>query len=230
MKISAIIPAAGQGVRMGGAVPKQFLELHGKPILHHTLHAFEKCGMVGSVILVAPGKDVEPARREWLGRSTIVKQVVPGGEKRQDSVYEGFKALATDTEIVIVHDGVRPFINRRMIRESVEAAREHGAAITAIPVSDTIKRVDRAGFVEHTVDRAGLWRVQTPQVFRYDLLRQALEKAFADSYYGTDEGSLIEYIGKAVKIVNGSELNIKITTPEDLILAEKIAATFEEKF
>lgn len=208
---------------MGGAVPKQFLLLDGKSILRHTVEAFEKSGIIHSAILAAPEKDVERLREAWAS-SGIVHKVVPGGEKRQDSVMQGFKALDADTDIVVVHDGVRPFVTSRMIRESVDAARNHGAAITAIPVSDTVKRVNRQGFVERTVDRDGLWRVQTPQAFRYLLLKEALEKAFADSYYGTDEGALIEYIGKAVKIVPGSELNIKITKPEDLVLGEKIAS------
>lgn len=224
MKVCAIIPAAGQGTRIGGPVPKQFLRLNGKPILHHTLAVFENCGLVESVILVMPEKDVEAGRAEWLKQPGIVRNVVAGGVKRQDSVYNGFKALDTDTEIVIVHDGVRPFATPQMIRQTVEAASQHGAAITAIPVSDTLKQVTSAGLVERTIDRDGLWRVQTPQAFRYDVLQIAFEKAFAESFYGTDEGALIEYIGKQVKVVAGSELNIKITRPEDLILGSCIAS------
>lgn len=223
MKISAIIPAAGLGVRMGKSVRKQFLRLNGKSILRHTIDAFEKCGMFASLVLVAPAEDIEAASEE-CSDIRVVSRVVAGGEKRQDSVFEGLKALDADVDIVVVHDGVRPFVSRRMLRQSVDAAREFGAAVTAIPVSDTVKRVNPQGFVDHAVDRDGLWRIQTPQAFQYSLLRQAMEKAAADSYYGTDEGSLIEYIGKAVKIINGSELNIKITKPEDLILGETIAA------
>lgn len=223
MKISAIIPAAGLGVRMGKSLPKQFLRINGKSILRHTIDAFEKCGMFASLVLVAPADDMEAASGE-CSDVKVVSRVVAGGKKRQDSVFEGLKALDADVDIVVVHDGVRPFVSRRMICESVSAAREFGAAVTAIPVSDTVKRVNPQGFVDRTVDRDGLWRIQTPQAFQYSLLRQAMEKATADSYYGTDEGSLIEYIGKAVKIINGSELNIKITKPEDLILGEAIAA------
>lgn len=222
MKVCAIIPAAGQGTRMGGPVAKQYLCLNGKPILHHTLAAFAKCGWVGSVILVMPEKDVEAGRAEWMKQPGIA--VVAGGAKRQDSVYCGFKALDADTEIVIVHDGVRPFVTPQMIRQTVDAARQHGAAITAIPVSDTIKQVTSGGLVERTVDRDGLWRVQTPQAFRYGVLREALEKASADAFYGTDEGALVEHIGKEVKVVPGSELNIKITRPEDLVLGGCIAS------
>ncbi|MFQ5715500.1 MAG: 2-C-methyl-D-erythritol 4-phosphate cytidylyltransferase [Nitrospinales bacterium] len=224
MRISVIIPAAGQGTRMKSAVPKQFLRLRGKSILRHAVEAFEKSGVVDSAVLVAPLQDVDRTREEWLGSSGIVQRVVPGGAKRQDSVYQGLKALDADVDIVVVHDGARPFVGRRVIRECVDAAREYGAAIAAIPVSDTVKRASPQGLVDQTVDRKGLWRVQTPQAFQYALFREAMEKAIADSYYGTDEGSLIEYIGKTVKIVPGSELNIKITRPEDLILGEAIAA------
>jgi len=222
VKISAIIPAAGLGVRMGKSLPKQFLQINGKSILRHTIDAFEKCGIFTSLVLVAPADDIETASRECADIK-VASRVVAGGKTRQDSVFEGLKALDADVDIVVVHDGVRPFVSRRMIRESVDSAREFGAAVTAIPVSDTIKRVNPQGFVDHTVDRDGLWRIQTPQAFQYSLLRQAMEKATADSYYGTDEGSLVEYVGKAVKIINGSELNIKITKPEDLILGETIA-------
>ena len=223
MKISAIIPAAGLGVRMGRSVPKQFLQLNHQSVLRHTVNACKKSGLFSSVILVAPADGMDVARMECADLE-IISQVVPGGEKRQDSVFAGLKALDEDVDIVVVHDAVRPFVSRRMIKESVDAAAEHGAAITAIPVSDTIKRVNLQGFVDQTIDRDRLWRVQTPQAFRYSLLRQALEQAATDSYYGTDEGSLIEYIGKAIKIVHGSELNIKITKPEDLVLGETLAA------
>ena len=222
MKISAIIPAAGQGTRMGSAIPKQFLLLQGKPILHHTLRAFEASGQVDSVILVVPEKDSAAAKKEWLLGYDIVKKIVVGGKERQDSVYNGFQALDADTDVVLVHDGVRPFVTGDMILRAIEAAKNFGAAITAILVNDTIKLADADGFVEKTVDRSGLWRVQTPQAFQYAVLNEAFQKAVQDSYYGTDEGSLLEYAGKKVKIIEGSEMNIKITRQEDLILGEAI--------
>lgn len=221
MKVGAIIPAAGRGTRIGATVPKQFLELKGKPLLHHTLKVFEACEAVDFVVLVMPQADVEASGDEWLHGYGIVRKVVAGGEQRQDSVFNGFQVLEKGTEIVVVHDGVRPFSTAQMIAETVDAAKKYGAAITAIPVSDTIKKaVD--GFVERTIPRDGLWRVQTPQAFQYDLLKKAFEKASADSYYGTDEGALIEYLGERVKIVPGSELNIKITRREDLVLGESL--------
>ncbi len=220
MKVSAIIPAAGQGTRMVSSTAKQYLLLNGQPILHHTLTAFENCGTIDSVTLVVPQSDLEQARKKW--DYPIVKNVIAGGKERQDSVYNGFQAIDADTEIVIVHDGVRPFTTADMISRSIEAAEKYGAAITAIPVSDTIKQADNEKFVTRTLDRSGLWRVQTPQAFQYAVLNEAFQKAVRDSFYGTDEGSLLEHAGKKLKIIMGSELNIKITRPEDLILGEGI--------
>ena len=221
MKVGAIIPAAGRGKRIGASVPKQFLEIQGKPLLHHTLTVFASCKLIDYVVLVMPRADVDEIGKDWLNKYAIVREVVVGGEQRQDSVYNGFNSLEEGTDIVVVHDGVRPFTTPQMITATVEAAQQHGAAITAIPVSDTVKQaVD--GFVKQTVPRDGLWRVQTPQAFQCGLLQQAFKKAKKDSYYGTDEGSLVEYLGERVKIVPGSELNIKITRKEDLVLGESL--------
>ena len=221
MKVGAIIPAAGRGKRIGASVPKQFLEIQGRPLLHHTLMVFASCKLIDYVVLVMPRADVDEMGEDWLNKYEIVRKVVVGGEQRQDSVYNGFNSLEEGTDIVVVHDGVRPFTTPQMITATVDAAQQHGAAITAIPVNDTIKQaID--GFVKQTVSRDGLWRVQTPQAFQYGLLLQAFKKAKEDSYYGTDEGALIEYLGERVKIVPGSELNIKITRKEDLALGESL--------
>jgi 2-C-methyl-D-erythritol 4-phosphate cytidylyltransferase len=207
---------------MGGTVPKQFQALRGKPILHYTLRTFQESGLIDSLTLVVPEKECVDARADWLGRPPVVKRVVVGGEKRQDSVYNGYQSLPSDTEIVLVHDGVRPFLSKEMIQETIDVAGKFGAAITAIPVHDTLKQVDSSGKVERTVEREGLWRVQTPQAFRYDLLGEAFLKAKSDSFYGTDEAALIEYLGQEVRVVDGSEWNLKITRPEDLVLGESI--------
>ena len=221
MKVGAIIPAAGRGKRIGASVPKQFLEIQGRPLLHHTLMVFASCKLIDYVVLVMPRADVDEMGEDWLNKYEIVREVVVGGEQRQDSVYNGFSSLEKGTDIVVVHDGVRPFTTPQMIIATVEAAQQHGAAITAIPVSDTVKQA-ADGFVKQTVSRDGLWRVQTPQAFHYRLLQQAFKKAKKDSYYGTDEGALVEYLGKPVRIVPGSELNIKITGREDIILGESL--------
>jgi len=221
MKVGAIIPAAGRGKRIGASVPKQFLEIQGRPLLHHTLMVFASCKLIDYVVLVMPRADVDEMGEDWLNKYEIVRKVVVGGEQRQDSVYNGFSFLEEGTDIVVVHDGVRPFTTPQMIIATVEAAQQHGAAITAIPVSDTVKQA-ADGFVKQTVPRDGLWRVQTPQAFQCGLLQQAFKKAKKDSYYGTDEGSLVEYLGGRVKIVPGSELNIKITRKEDLVLGESL--------
>ena len=221
MKVGAIIPAAGRGKRIGASVPKQFLEIQGKSLLYHTLTVFASCKLIDYVVLVMPRADVDEMGEDWLNKYEIVRKVVVGGEQRQDSVYNGFSSLEEGTDIVVVHDGVRPFTTPQMIIATVEAAQQHGAAITAIPVSDTVKQA-ADGFVKQTVSRDGLWRVQTPQAFQCGLLQQAFKKAKKDSYYGTDEGSLVEYLGERVKIVPGSELNIKITRKEDLVLGESL--------
>lgn len=221
MKVGAIIPAAGRGKRIGASVAKQFLEIQGKPLLHHTLTVIASCKLIDYVVLVMPLEDVDEVGKDWLKKYPIIRQVIVGGEQRQDSVYNGFKSLEESTDIVVVHDGVRPFTTPQMIIATIEEARQYGAAITAIPVSDTIKQVSD-GFVKKTISRDGLWRVQTPQAFQYGLLQQAFKKAKEDSYYGTDEGALIEYLGKGVKIVPGSELNMKITRKEDLVLGESL--------
>ena len=224
MKVCAIVPAGGQGKRMGGTVPKQFQSLNGHPILYYTLKTLQESKLIDSLVLVVPEKEVEIARADWLGHPSIVKQVVIGGEKRQDSVFKGYQTLPADTDIVLIHDGVRPFLSKGMIQETIHIANKFGAAITAIPVHDTIKQVDYTGRVRRTVEREGLWRIQTPQAFRYNLLGEAFHNAQRNNFYGTDEGALIEYLGQEVRVVDGYEWNLKITRPEDLLVGESIAA------
>tara|TARA_Y100000588_G_scaffold386465_1_gene482058 strand:+ start:802 stop:1482 length:681 start_codon:yes stop_codon:yes gene_type:complete len=220
MSVCAVVPAGGLGTRMGGTVPKQFQHLNGKPVLYYTLKALQESGLISELILVVPKKEYDNACNHWLGKPEIVTKVVVGGVRRQDSVYNGFCEVSQESEIVLVHDGVRPFLSHKMIRETISAAREFGAAITAIPVHDTIKRVDASDLVSETVERENLWRVQTPQAFQYKILKQAFKKANSENFYGTDEGTLIEHLGAPVKVIEGSEKNIKITRPEDLELSE----------
>lgn len=226
--VAAIITAGGRGVRIGGDVPKQFLELNGKPILQHTLENFRLTGLVDEVVLVVPADSVEQVEQDYQQFGDWLTCVVAGGRERQDSVGNGLDALGPEADIVMVHDGVRPFVSVEMLQQSIEVAHESGGAICAIPVSDTLKRADEDGEVSETVDRQGLWRMQTPQTFSRSLIEEAFDKARADNYYGTDEGMLVERLGRPVKLVNGSEFNIKITRPEDLVLGERIASFWQD--
>ena len=219
-KTGAVIVAAGLGKRIGGRVPKQFLEIRGKPILLYTLDVFEDCHRVDVIVLVVPGNQisvVESTVKE--GGYHKVASVVEGGVERQDSVWNGLDALPEDMEWIAVHDGVRPFVSRDLVESVLDAAKESGAALPAVPVKDTIKRVDDNWVVE-TLDRHELWRVQTPQVFRKALLMEVYRKACEDDVMATDDAALIERYGGRVKIVMGDEKNIKITSPEDLEMAE----------
>ena len=217
----AIIAAAGTGSRMAGDRPKQFLQLAGSPIIFHTLKPFELCDSIQEVIVVLPAAE----SAEFLaqaGKRGLRKlaRVVPGGATRADSVKRGLMSIRPATaDIVAVHDGVRPFVTVEEIEETVEAARRDGAAILATPVTDTIKLVEDDRVVK-TLERRNLRQALTPQCFRYELLRQAYEQADVNDPALTDESSLVERLGHAVTIVEGSPRNIKITTPRDLFIAE----------
>jgi 2-C-methyl-D-erythritol 4-phosphate cytidylyltransferase len=224
-KVTALVVAAGVGKRMGtGEVPKQFVPLASLPILVHTLNKFERFRYVSQVVLVTRQEDIEKCWKNVVGPYCFkkVRSIVPGGSTRQNSVYQGLQALDSETEIVVIHDGVRIFITETMISESIQAAHSYGGAVVAVPVKDTIKRVSENGFIHETLNREELWVVQTPQTFTYPLIRLAHEKARQDRFSGTDDAVLVERLGVKVKIVPGSYQNIKITTPEDLVLAETI--------
>ncbi len=222
MKVGLIIPAGGQGKRMGHDRPKQYLELKGQPILWHTLKVFQESASIDSIVLAVSQNDVAEIREQYQNDFAKIHQVTAGGKERQDSVYNGFLALSPDVELVMVHDAVRPFVDATMIAEVVKSAERTGGAIVAIPLSDTLKRADAEGKVAETIPRDKLWRVQTPQVFRRDIFAEAYEKAIADGFYGTDEASLVERLGIKIAIAQGSAFNIKITHPEDLILGQAI--------
>lgn len=217
--------AAGSGQRLGGSVPKQFQLLRGKPILAHTLLVFERCDLVGNIVVIAVEEWREFVSQQIVDRFNFSKvtKVVAGGKQRQDSVFAGLQALAGEAEIVAVHDGVRPFVSSEKLQEVILAGQKFGAAILAVPPKDTIK-IEKAGFVEKTPARDKLWCVQTPQVFKYDLLFSAYQKAFEHGVYLTDDAALVERLGGAVKIVEGDDHNIKITVPLDLKIAESILA------
>jgi 2-C-methyl-D-erythritol 4-phosphate cytidylyltransferase len=217
----AIIAAAGQGTRMGGRRAKQFLELAGTPIIIHTLKRFEQCAAVQETLVVLPAPDVA-GFLSLAGKHGLRKlaRVVSGGETRSESVWRGLQALRPATaEIIVVHDGVRPFVTTEEIERTICAAREHGAAILTAPASDTIKEI-QDGKVVRTLERASLRHALTPQCFRYALLRRAYEAAQQRGLQATDCSSLVEQLGEPVAVVEGSARNIKITRPEDIAFGE----------
>ena len=218
-----LIPAGGIGTRLGRRTPKQFLTLGGGSILAAAVAHFTRHPGVDAVVVAAPAAHVPRARSvlRALPRSGAIT-VVSGGTTRQESVWLALQAVPDDAGLVIVHDAVRPFITRGLIDTVVAAARRSGAAICGLPVSETVKRV-HGDEVETTIDRTGLWTVQTPQAFRAALLREAHEKARRDGVQGTDDAALVERLGHPVKVVRGLEGNLKITTPEDLRRARRMA-------
>ena len=221
MKVTAVIVSAGIGQRFMDGKKKQFLPLAGKPVLAHTLDPFERCPLVNAVVLVVGQEDMDFCLKEIVEKYQYKKisRIVPGGKTRQESVKNGVGAVPEDVEMVVIHDGVRPFVTREMIEESVRSAIRFQAVVVATPVKDTIKTVDAEGSIRETLDRNSLWQVQTPQTFRTRIIRDALRKAAEDGFLGTDDASLVERMGINVHVVQGSYANIKITTPEDLLLA-----------
>jgi len=217
--VGVVIPAAGRSERMGRGVNKQFMLLAGKPVLCHSVEVFLSLEKVSQVVVVVHPNDIERCR-DLLGNRSV--QVVPGGDERQDSVYSGLQALARETELVAVHDGARPLLCPGLVRSLLDEAVKWGAVIPAVPAKDTLKEVDENRVVLSTLERSRIWQAQTPQVFRYQSLLDAYEQARKDGFYGTDDASLYErYCGK-VRVVVGDYRNIKITTPEDLLVAEAL--------
>lgn len=214
-KIAVIIAAAGSGKRMGSSVPKQFLKIGGKPILFKTALAFSRNSLIDGFFVVT-GKEYIKETEEAVGNLPKFKGISEGGAERQDSVYNGLKALNGEYEYVLIHDGARPFVSQDIIVRVIEKTAEKGAAVACVPVKDTIKVVSEDGVFEKTLNRSVLQSIQTPQGFKTGLIMQAYEKAFEDGYYGTDDAALAERMGIPVYKVDGSYENIKITTKEDM--------------
>lgn len=225
MKVAAIIAAGGIGKRMGAATPKQYIEILGRPIICRTLDKFKGIDGIKEVIVVVPTDYVNSFKSDIIDRYDYPSnwQVTSGGLHRQDSVRNGLNLVSKDCDVVLVHDGVRPFVTAGLIEKSIEAAFREGAVIVAAPVKETIKKANGDKLISGTVDRQGLWGAQTPQVFRYKILKEAMESAYRDNFMGTDEASIVERNGAKVKIIEGDSKNIKITTPDDIVLAEAIA-------
>jgi 2-C-methyl-D-erythritol 4-phosphate cytidylyltransferase len=223
----AILAAAGQGLRFGQR--KQLLELGGKPVAAWSLEVLARSPDVQSIVIAC-----EPDERERFERlarrmeSKAFIRVVDGGARRQDSVFEALRALDDPVDIVVIHDGARPFLHDALLHEVIAKARDVGGAIAAVPVKDTIKQANEAGFVQRTIPRDRVWAAQTPQAFGYDLLFAAHESAQEGGFLATDDAELVERTGSvAIAIVESSYENLKITTPEDLLVAERIAARWK---
>ena len=234
MKVIVIIPAAGLGTRMApvgkkGVPSKQFFEINGTPIVIHTLRIFARHPQVSQIVVALRKNEMERFRaqleKEGLGAKV---EVAEGGEHRQESVANALAGLqAAPDDIVLVHDAVRPFVDEEIIANVIHEVEKHGAAIAGLPAVDTIKQVERAAegaIITSTIPRERIVQAQTPQGFRYELIKRAFDSAMADGFSGTDEASLVERLGESVWVVMGSARNIKITTPGDMELAEFLIA------
>lgn len=226
MSVTVLIPAAGMGTRMGAAVNKQYLTLADRPILAHTLDLFDRHPAVDHIYIISPPDEIEYCRAEVVLRYgfTKVRDLVAGGAERQDSVRNGLAACGcADDDIVLIHDGVRPFFPATLLDEVVSTAARVGGCVVGVPVKDTIKEVT-GGLIGGTPDRRRLWQAQTPQAFPFAVISDAHERARQDGYRGTDDASLVERLGLPVAMVEGNYRNIKITTPEDLVLGRAFLA------
>jgi 2-C-methyl-D-erythritol 4-phosphate cytidylyltransferase len=222
--VTAIIVAGGKGKRMGQSINKQFIKIGDMEILARTLEVFQNTAEIDEIVVVCAEDEIDFCRENIVERYGYgkVARLVPGGLERQNSVLNGLRSCSTDTDIVVIHDGARPFVASDIIRESIKCADHCGACTAAVPVKDTIKVVDKDGFSIDTPDRSTLYAVQTPQTFKYDIIMEAHNRALKMNIIGTDDTMLVENMGLKVKIISGSYLNIKLTTQEDLIFGELI--------
>ena len=220
--ISVIIPSAGLGLRMGTQTRKPYITIDKKPIVFHTLDKFYKLNRIKEIILVVNKEDISTVIEDWSDKLKIYKvaSVIEGGERRQDSVYNGLCHLSSDTEIVLVHDAVRPFVSNEAIEAVIKKVDEMGAAILASPMKATVKKADSNLNIIETIPRHDLWMAQTPQGFKRSIIIEAYEKIRNTDAEFTDDAEVVEKGGYTVKIVQGNDDNIKITTREDLKLAE----------
>jgi 2-C-methyl-D-erythritol 4-phosphate cytidylyltransferase len=219
-QVTAIVPAAGLGERFGKGTNKPFAVLGKKPLIIWALETLQRLPEVAEIIPVVKETDIQLCSRLLEEYSiTKVKRVAPGGAERQDSVFHGLNLIHDKTTIVMVHDGVRPLIEPSLIQAALQQLHDCDGLVVGVPLKDTVKEV-KDGVVRNTPKRALLWAIQTPQIFSYRALYAAYEKALADSYYTTDDSALVERNGGKIKVIQGSYTNIKVTTPEDLLVAE----------
>jgi 2-C-methyl-D-erythritol 4-phosphate cytidylyltransferase len=225
LKTIALITAAGKGQRMQSEIPKQYLCLGEKPILFHTLLVFEECAGVDGIYLIVPPDQMAMVQKDIVEKYQFKKvlKLVRGGKMRQHSVWNGLQAIRSGCSIVVVHDGVRPFISCRLIEKSIEEARKNGAAVVGVIAKDTVKRMAKGKKIL-TLPREEIWLAQTPQTFRFPLLVKAYQKAQQDDIVGTDDASLVERLDHPITLIKGDHCNIKITTPEDFALAKSFYA------
>jgi 2-C-methyl-D-erythritol 4-phosphate cytidylyltransferase len=224
MRTLAIVLAGGVGKRMGSSTSKQFLLLDKRPILVHALQIFQECRPVDGIYLVVNHRDLPLIQEQILETyhfSKIMKIVI-GGRLRQDSVRNGLDAIDESCDVVIVHDAARPFVSPAFVEKSISLMEMFDAVVPAIPARDTIKVISKDGFVVKTLERDSLWHIQTPQTFKYELIAKAYKEGTAKKLCAYDDSAFIEHLGKKVKVVEGSPFNIKITTPEDLLIARGI--------
>ena len=224
MKTVAIIPAGGAGKRLKSHIAKQYLLLDSLPVLVQTLQVFQNSQEIHEIILALPSEDLVHIRQELAEKYGLTKviQVVAGGKERQDSVNNCLNAIQGDCDIVVVHDAVRPFVTEGLIARVVDAARSRGAAVAGVRIKDTIKKVHDDHKITMTVPRENLWSAQTPQAFQFDLLREAYRGAYRENFYGTDDAALVERLGKEIMMVEGTYENLKITTNEDMRIADAL--------
>ncbi|WP_026478127.1 2-C-methyl-D-erythritol 4-phosphate cytidylyltransferase [Alkaliphilus transvaalensis] len=229
-KNKAIIVAAGKGKRMGAEGNKQYILLRDKPVLAYTLEVFQDCPDIDEIIVVVAQGEVEYCKENIQQKYELNKivSVIEGGKERFDSVYKGIVEAQDDCNVVVIHDGARPFISQEIIINTIKEAKVEGAVIVGVPVKDTIKLINQQSQVMETPQRENLWAIQTPQTFKYSLVRRAYEEINCDESI-TDDASLLEKAGHPVKVIMGSYENIKLTTPDDLLMAEAILKKREEK-
>lgn len=215
---SVIIAAAGKGKRMNADIPKQYMNIKGVPVIARTIEKFECSDCINEIIIIARHEDIDYCKKEIIEKFNFqkVSAVIMGGDERQDSVFEGIKAVNKNADIVLIHDGARPFVKKEHIEKIVEEADIFGGCVLGVRVKDTVKVCDESGYVCETPERKALWIAQTPQAFKYDIIKRAYEKARVDGFVGTDDSMLAERVGYKVKMTEGDYDNIKITTPEDL--------------
>ena len=218
-----VIVAAGTGSRMNMGINKQFIKLEGKEVIVYTIEKFYNNHNIDDIVVVVKESEAEFFKKEIIEKYNFENiKIAYGGKERQDSVYNGLKLLDEKCDVVLIHDGARPFVSNKTVDTCIEEAKEHKAIVVGVPVKDTIKVIDDSNNIVDTPNRSVLWAVQTPQTFDYNILLNAYEDAFESGFYGTDDAMLVERIGHKVKMVEGSYNNIKITTKEDLNIGSQI--------